>query len=173
MQSKAVHQNNSVTRPILSILATLIIGTSGAAGSAACNDDPAANDGTADASSPRPDAAVPDSAAPDSDVSAGPQVAGFRWRGGCSPSQSGGTFERLQLDATGAPSNSFSLQVFADAACSLMLYEVGNTSTSTIGNPVGGGAFELNVTFKSLFAVAHEPEGTRSRVSPCVPCRTV
>ncbi len=137
---------------------------------AGCSDDSTPGVGTpspsASAPSPtptspesRPDASV----APVGDASVSPSkpnLAGT-WRTGCAPQQNGTqTIYTVSEVSEKAGTPRFTFTAFGDAACTVKLFSLGNENRRTLGSPVpeAPGAFELDVSFTKLFAVAHSPE---------------
>ncbi len=135
-----------------------------------CSDDPIAkpspaSSSTTPTSSSAPDASTPpaaDAAPPAADAAtppSSPSITGT-WRTGCSPQTNNGqtTYAISEIsEKAGVPR--FTYTVFADPACTTKFLSIGNESRRTVGKPVAGvpGAFELDVAFQKLFAVAHNP----------------
>jgi hypothetical protein len=64
----------------------------------------------------------------------------------------------------------FTFTAFGDSACTFRLFSIGNENRRTLGKavPEVPGAFELDVSFTKLFAVAHTPEaGAQLRAASC------
>ncbi len=139
-----------------------------------CSDDPIAKPAPASSSTtptgssapvastaPTADAAPSaDAASPIADAAPStPSVTGT-WRTGCSPQTNNGqtTYSTSEIsEKAGVPR--FTYTVFADPACTTKFLSIGNENRRTVGKPVAGvaGAFELDVAFQKLFAVAHSP----------------